>query len=400
MSAARLGTAGAKTRSPGPVPPMILIRPPARLQRTRKGSLAAPMSATIYQYNPWLVFGLEGSIDGTSLKKTAVVPLADFAADTFGSATATSSAGVQGSIRGRLGMAWDRVLIYGTGGVAFTSFNTSMTDTAGFSPGFRAPTRASRTPAPAGRLAAALNMPSPTIGGCGPSTAIRISAIPPTFFFQGVLPEGGFLTAQHHLTENQVQVGFSYRFDWTAPGPVVPPGTSPDVCSAAPDQLHLWHQSPNIKPSIQIEDSSCLVKLSLACAGAFAAAATLAGISPALSHTIVGNRVFPATLDIDDPGVNDEFTAPAFSYVPNPDGSNAYGFGFRMAKDDHGRFVVFHRRHLHPSHPHCEAGWDHRHAERMGQYRDAVEICVSTKTRSMNSSFRSRATPHGATPAM
>ena len=73
-------------------------------------------------------------------------------------------------------------------------------------------------------------------------------------------------------------------------------------------------------------------KASLACAGAFAAAATLAGISPALSHTIVGNRVFPATLDIDDPGVNDELTAPVFGYIPNPDGSNAYGFGFEWQK--------------------------------------------------------------------
>jgi hypothetical protein len=67
-------------------------------------------------------------------------------------------------------------------------------------------------------------------------------------------------------------------------------------------------------------------KASMACAGAFAAAASLAGISPAFSHTIVGNRVFPATLDIDDPGVNDEFVLPTFAYVPNPDGSNAYSF--------------------------------------------------------------------------
>ena len=51
-------------------------------------------------------------------------------------------------------------------------------------------------------------------------------------------------------------------------------------------------------------------KASLACAGAFAAAASLAGIGPALSHVIVGNRVFPATLEIDDPGVNDELTLP------------------------------------------------------------------------------------------
>jgi hypothetical protein len=73
-------------------------------------------------------------------------------------------------------------------------------------------------------------------------------------------------------------------------------------------------------------------KASMACAGAFAAVASLAGISPALSHTIVGNRVFPATLAIDDPGVNDEFTAPLFTYAPNPDGSNEYDFGIAWQK--------------------------------------------------------------------
>ena len=67
-------------------------------------------------------------------------------------------------------------------------------------------------------------------------------------------------------------------------------------------------------------------KASLACAGAIAAAATLAGIGPALSHTIVGNRVFPATLAIDDPGVNDELGLPTFSYFPNPDNSNEFDF--------------------------------------------------------------------------
>lgn len=81
-------------------------------------------------------------------------------------------------------------------------------------------------------------------------------------------------------------------------------------------------------------------KASLACAGAIAAAATLAGLSPALSHTIVGNRVFPATLDIDDPGENDELVLPMFSYLANPNnefipnstGSNEYDFNFDYAK--------------------------------------------------------------------
>ncbi len=73
-------------------------------------------------------------------------------------------------------------------------------------------------------------------------------------------------------------------------------------------------------------------KASLACAGAFAAAASLAGIGPALSHTIVGNRVFPATLAIDDPGVNDELAIPSFAYIANPDNSNEFDYRFEWQK--------------------------------------------------------------------
>ncbi|MGO9135237.1 MAG: hypothetical protein ACLP8A_14500 [Methylovirgula sp.] len=73
-------------------------------------------------------------------------------------------------------------------------------------------------------------------------------------------------------------------------------------------------------------------------AGALAAATMLAGIVPLAAHTIVGNRVFPATLTIDDPGVNDELALPAFAYMPgaiNPDGSYApdnYNLGWEYAK--------------------------------------------------------------------
>jgi hypothetical protein len=78
-------------------------------------------------------------------------------------------------------------------------------------------------------------------------------------------------------------------------------------------------------------------KASMACAGAFAAAASLAGISPAFSHTIVGDRVFPATLTIDDPGENDEFVMPSFAYTAaaNPDGTLGpltYGFDWEYSK--------------------------------------------------------------------
>jgi hypothetical protein len=49
------------------------------------------------------------------------------------------------------------------------------------------------------------------------------------------------------------------------------------------------------------------------CAALTGTAATLASIGPALSHEIVGNRFFPATLTIDDPGVNDELAFPTIS---------------------------------------------------------------------------------------
>ncbi len=57
----------------------------------------------------------------------------------------------------------------------------------------------------------------------------------------------------------------------------------------------------------------------------------------AQAHTIVGDRVFPATLTIDDPGVNDELALPAFAYMAsaNPDGSPStfnYSLGWEYAK--------------------------------------------------------------------
>ncbi len=77
-------------------------------------------------------------------------------------------------------------------------------------------------------------------------------------------------------------------------------------------------------------------------AGAFALAALLPcaavpSITPARAHTIVGDRVFPVTLTIDDPGVNDELALPVFSYLPaaNPDGTagpQAFTFGGEYAK--------------------------------------------------------------------
>ena len=62
-----------------------------------------------------VVLGVEGDISGASLGRTTLsAPLGLLAGDAYsGNVTAL------GTVRGRLGFAFDRVLVYGTGGVAF-----------------------------------------------------------------------------------------------------------------------------------------------------------------------------------------------------------------------------------------------------------------------------------------
>jgi outer membrane immunogenic protein len=65
-----------------------------------------------YQICLYWVLGLEGTVDGSSFWKR-FHPFPDKPI------IYSTSADIQGSIRGRSGIAWDRALIYATGGVAF-----------------------------------------------------------------------------------------------------------------------------------------------------------------------------------------------------------------------------------------------------------------------------------------
>ena len=85
------------------------------------------------------VIGLEGDVDGSSLSKTvsgAVFPLGG--ALGLVSTTLNTNTNVQGSIRGRVGYAWDRVLVYATGGVAFAGINSDLWTSTLFGPSYDA----------------------------------------------------------------------------------------------------------------------------------------------------------------------------------------------------------------------------------------------------------------------
>jgi outer membrane immunogenic protein len=166
------------------------------------------------QFNQWVV-GLEGSVDGTNLSKTvfagAFCPL--FCGNV------TTKAEIQGSIRARAGIAFDRILIYGTGGAAFAGiknfYNTNIT-----------------TPAlPGGPLFDSVSKTRSgwTVGGGIEYAVTNNWSVGAEYrysdfgsyndFSATALFPGSFI--RHHITENQVQARFSYKFDSLAPTPVV-----------------------------------------------------------------------------------------------------------------------------------------------------------------------------------
>jgi hypothetical protein len=69
-----------------------------------------------------------------------------------------------------------------------------------------------------------------------------------------------------------------------------------------------------------------------ACLGAAICAAGLGCIPRAQAHVIVGPRVFPVTLTIDDPGVADEATLPQVVLAPGSDGSHDYAIQWEYDK--------------------------------------------------------------------
>ena len=77
-----------------------------------------------WQTGAW-VFGIEGDGDATSIRRSFVAPATVFfpflPGDTF-----DVKNDWQASVRGRLGYAWDRWMIYATGGVAFANIDATI----------------------------------------------------------------------------------------------------------------------------------------------------------------------------------------------------------------------------------------------------------------------------------
>jgi outer membrane immunogenic protein len=184
---------------------------------TPDGVIGGAHFGYLYQINQW-VLGIEGSVDGTSLSNTAVAAFPNVRGGSI--LTVKSHVDVEGTIRGKIGIAWDRVLIYGTGGFAFGGFSTDFTG-------------ATTTGVPLVFTGANVssNRTGWTAGG-----GLQYAVTDNWWVFVEYrytnlgsirnngplnLPAGAFFNESRQIRQNQVQAGFSYRFNLAPPVPVV-----------------------------------------------------------------------------------------------------------------------------------------------------------------------------------
>jgi outer membrane immunogenic protein len=147
------------------------------------------------------VLGLEGQVDGTSLSKsTEPVPSLVY--------NVTTAAPLQGSFLGRIGYVFDRTLVYATGGGVYTWIRNDYAIR-----GLGASFSTSRT--------------GWTVGGgidyaVDNNWSIRVEYRYTNLGYSNdgtiVFPD---VFQSHHWTENQVQVGFNYKFVSAPPAAVV-----------------------------------------------------------------------------------------------------------------------------------------------------------------------------------
>jgi iron complex outermembrane receptor protein len=206
------------------------------------------------QFDHW-VLGLEGSVDVTDLNKREQLGWANAAGGQYcpyyvgifgvgcgGAIDAHISSDIQGSLRARAGYAWNRLFLYGTGGIALANFNLQSNlggqDSFG---NFYFAAANDRSTVRAGWT-----------GGAGVEYAItnhwstraewrysdfgHIMETPTSF---STATGGLYYQGDRHVTQQQVQLGFSYKFGGDEPElvpvvPIIPVVKGPAVAANLP----------------------------------------------------------------------------------------------------------------------------------------------------------------------
>jgi outer membrane immunogenic protein len=151
-----------------------------------------------WQVGQW-VFGVEGSVDAANLKKSFVVGVCPLFCG-----NATTETDIQGSFRGRIGVAFDRALFYATGGVAIANI-TNTYDTTQFGGGFASIEDTHVGWTVGGGIAYAVT------NNWSVRAEYRYSDFG-DFIDKSNIAFFPATNLNRHLTQNQVQGGISYKF--------------------------------------------------------------------------------------------------------------------------------------------------------------------------------------------
>ena len=179
-----------------------------------------------WQYDHAVV-GLEGSLLGTNLVKSSLLPVYDGAGllnpgnpPNGGTLTTAVKSNLQGSLRGRLGYAWDRLLPFVTGGVALGGFTQQSYLWGGDSQGlFNASSSRSS-------LRAGWTLGAGAEWAMTRSWAIRGEYRYTDFGTVGdastyAAPVATLFTGTHRLDQNLLEFGVSYKFGEEGQAPLV-----------------------------------------------------------------------------------------------------------------------------------------------------------------------------------
>ena len=149
-----------------------------------------------------ILFGIEGDVDGSDYKKTYAL----------GGISNQVREDIQGSIRGRVGLTYDRVLFYATGGAAFGDLQNTYVNTLNGLTDHSDHTRVGYTVGGGIEYAITNNFSL--------RAEYRYTDYG-TFTENLAASQAGGLNVRHHETNNRVQAGFSYRFATPVAAPVI-----------------------------------------------------------------------------------------------------------------------------------------------------------------------------------
>jgi outer membrane immunogenic protein len=156
-----------------------------------------------YQINQF-VLGLEGDVSGTNFRNNIIGP---FSGTGYG-----VNIPIEGSVRGRIGYAWDRTLFYATGGAAFGDIHHDYYGGTLFAASpipFYSRSKAQVGWTVGAGIEYALNN---NWSVRGEYRYTQFGSQSDVIFGTGAFP-------RHTIEEHAVRVGFSYKFDMYAPPP-------------------------------------------------------------------------------------------------------------------------------------------------------------------------------------